>query len=370
MTQLPTTQLEPPGDRIELSIGQPDPALLPEPLFRSMNSDLLSLAYGAEVGDGRFRETLAIWLSQQYGVAVAPESLMVTNGSSNALDMICTRLTRPGDTVLVEDPTYFIARRQLADHGLTTVAVPMDEHGVDVSALEKLILTHKPAFFYTVPTFHNPTGRTLSAERRATVVDLGKRFSCPIVADEVYQLLHYGNRPPAPLACFDALAPVLSIGSFSKILAPGLRLGWMQSSGDLLTKMEESALLASGGGLAPFTSSLVRPLIENGSLDRHLAHLKQVYRQRLSALTEGLQQQLAGYVDFTAPSGGYFVWAKWRSEPDAKALLPKALEAGVGFLPGNRFSDSAEQARAMRLCFAFYDAEQLRDACRRLRRLV
>jgi DNA-binding transcriptional MocR family regulator len=172
MTQLAITQITPPDGRIRLSIGQPDPGLLPEQLFQQMSADALSLAYGAEMGDGRFRESLADWLSRQYTEPVKPESLMVTNGSSNALDMICARFTRPGDVVLVEDPTYFIARRQFADHGLAIIAAPMDNDGVDIHTLERLVKVHTPAFFYTVPTFHNPTGRTLTAERRAMLTTL------------------------------------------------------------------------------------------------------------------------------------------------------------------------------------------------------
>lgn len=369
MNPLPITQLTPPGDRIELGIGQPDPKLLPASLFESARVDQLNLAYGFEAGDGRFRQCLAAWLGRHYNVAVAPESLMITNGSSNALDMIGTRLGRTNKTVLVEDPTYFIARRQLADHGFTVTAVPMDDGGVDLAALERLIHTHRPAFFYTIPTFHNPTGVTQTAERRAALVRLGRETGCPIVADEVYQLLHFGDRPPPPLASYDAEATVFSIGSFSKILAPGLRLGWIQGSPATLRLLLDGALLASGGGLAPVTSSLVRPLIEEGRLDPFLEALRHTYRARLDALTEGLTQHLAGQLAFTAPEGGYFLWGRWTQEPDAARLLPRALEQGVGFLPGDRFSDSAEQARCARFCFAFYNEEHLAEAARRLGRV-
>jgi DNA-binding transcriptional MocR family regulator len=259
-----------------------------------MSADALSLAYGAEMGDGRFRESLADWLSRQYTEPVKPESLMVTNGSSNALDMICARFTRPGDVVLVEDPTYFIARRQFADHGLAIIAAPMDNDGVDIHTLERLVKVHTPAFFYTVPTFHNPTGRTLTAERRAMLTTMAKRLNCVIVADEVYHLLHYGSRPPAPLACLDTEAPVLSIGTFSKILAPGLRLGWIQTNEAMLNRIKQSALLAGGGGLAPFTSALVRPVIDSGRLDEHLGYLKTLYGRRLEVLADGLVRYLVG----------------------------------------------------------------------------
>ncbi|MEX2354133.1 MAG: PLP-dependent aminotransferase family protein, partial [Gammaproteobacteria bacterium] len=350
-------------------IGQPDPALLPAHLFQGMSADASSLAYGAEPGDSRFRESLAEWLGREYEIPVDAEALLVTNGSSNALDMICTRYTRPGDVVLVEDPTYFIARRQFTDHGLKTVAVPMDKDGVDIQSLEKLIKRHKPVFFYTVPTFHNPTGCTLSRERRSLLIALCKRMDCLIVADEVYQQLYYDVRPPLPLACLDAEAPVLSIGSFSKILAPGLRLGWLQGGRKLLQQIEKSALLASGGGLAPLTSALVRPLIDNGDLDKHLDYLKTTYSKRLAVLVENLRIKMGDRIDFIPPTGGFFVWVTWKDKTDTGALLPVAIKSGVDFLPGRQFSESPGQAHAMRLCFAFYDEHQLQQACTRLARL-
>jgi len=366
MTALPITQLTPPHDRIELSIGQPDPALLPASLFESNPVDPKNLAYGHEAGDGRFRDSLAAWLGRHYSVPVAPESLMITNGSSNALDMICTRLGQTNKTVLVEDPTYFIARRQLADHGFTVTAVPMDESGVDLAALERLIHTHRPAFFYTIPTFHNPTGITQSAERRAALVRLGRETGCPIVADEVYPLLHYNDRTPPPLASYDDDATVLSVGSFSKILAPGLRLGWIQGTPATLKHLLDGALLASGGGLAPVTSSLVRPLIDDGRLDIYLESLRETYRKRRNVLVDSLTQHLNDRLTFTVPEGGYFLWGRLKEPVESASCLPHALEHGVGFLPGDRFSDSPVQARCLRLCFAFYDESELFEAGRRL----
>lgn len=364
-----TAQLTPPADRIDLGIGQPDPALLPADLFEQSHIDAAVLAYGTEAGDERFRSALAHWLNQHQSQPASPDNLMVTTGSSNALDMICTRFSKPGDTVLVEDPTYFIARKQLADHGLTAVAVPMDDDGVDILELAARIEQHKPAFFYTVPTFHNPTGITQSAERRAQLVALARDTACPVVADDVYQYLFYAGPPPDPLASLDERAPVLSIGSFSKLLAPGLRLGWIQGQPEMLSRLIGSALLASGGGLAPVTSSLVRPLLEDGRFDQHLARLTTVYRKRLAALVRGLEEHLGDRLVWHAPEGGFFIWTHWRNGADTEALLPRAHKAGVGYQPGGKFSDSPDQASAMRLCFAFYDEAQLTEASLRLSQL-
>lgn len=364
-----TTQVTAPADRIDLGIGQPDLSLLPVNLFQHTSLEAPALAYGTEAGDERFRSVLADWLNQRQVQPARPDNLLVTNGSSNALDMICTRFSQPGDTVLVEDPTYFIARKQLADHGLTAIAAPMDENGVDMLELAALIDQHKPAFFYTIPTFHNPTGITQSAERRAQLVTLARDTGCLVVADEVYQYLYYDQAPPPPLASLDDRAPILSIGSFSKLLAPGLRLGWIQAQPDNLAPLIGSGLLASGGGLAPVTSSLVRPLLEDGHFERHLERLTHVYRHRLATLAQGLTDHLGGRLEWRVPEGGFFIWAHWQNGTDTEALLSRAHKAGVGFQPGRKFSASPEQASAMRLCFAFYDDAKLTEACVRLSRL-
>lgn len=370
MSALPITQLIAPTDRLDLGIGQPDPAFLPIALFEQLRADPMSLAYGAPAGDGRFRTALASWLTEHYPVSVAADNLLITNGSTNALDRICASFARPGDTVLVDDPTYFIARSLLADHELTLVPIPRDDDGPDPEALSALIDQHKPAFCYCIPTFHNPTGHTLSSERRRQLVAVARQSDCLLVADEVYQLLHFETPPPPPLASFDARAPVISIGSFSKILAPGLRLGWIQTNPDLLDKLTQSAVFNSGGGLNPFTSALVQPLLQDGRLNTHLLQLRQQLTCRCQALVTALHQEMGEAIRFTAPQGGYFIWAKLNRSIDSETLLPDAIAAGAGFLPGARFSAEAANHSALRLCFAYYPEEQLVEAVRRLASVI
>ncbi|WP_439133802.1 PLP-dependent aminotransferase family protein [Pseudomaricurvus sp.] len=365
-----TLQISKPQGMINLGVGQPDPDLLPTELFHSVSVGPLDLAYGQEAGDQRFREALSHWLTEDCGRGISPEQLLVTTGSSNALDMICSRLAQRGDTVLVEDPTYFIALNLFVESGLNVVAVPMDDEGLCPASLESAIQQHNPAFIYTIPTFHNPTGITQPNSRRQSLVALAKRYQCPLVADEVYQSLYFGQRPPPPLACFDDEAPVLSVGTFSKILAPGLRLGWIQGSGESLQPLLDSALLKSGGGLAPVTSSLVATLIEQGDFQTYLNNLKAVYQARKDCLYHGLRTHLGERWQVNNPDGGYFLWANCADASELpKDSLARAKSEGVGYLAGSQFSVDHHFAASMRLCFAWYPEAELIQACERLGRV-
>lgn len=366
MSRLATTQLTKPEGIIDLSIGQPDATLLPRSVFDASNIDSLSLAYGAPAGDGRFLEALGAWLSTLCGTPIKAESLLVTNGSSNAIDMICTRFAKAGDTVLVEEPTYFIALKQFADHGLNIVPVQMDEQGLEPEALTRAIEQHRPAFVYSIPSFHNPTGIDQPLPRRQLLVAIARQHQCLLVADEVYPLLDYDKEPRAPLASLDAEAPVLSIGTFSKILAPGLRLGWLQGQPNLLNPLVSSGLITSGGGLGPVTSALVRPLLTQGHLSQHLAELRHSLQRRRDSLVEALKRHCGNHLQFKLPHGGYFLWAHTHPDIDTRKLLPKARAAGVGYLPGEACYTHAKVNNALRLSFAFYDERELALAGERL----
>lgn len=365
----------PPG-RIDLAIGQPSPRLLP---FEAMaqaaahagaDPERLLLSYGTEQGDGRFREALARLLGPLYGRAVDPAELLVTNGASQALDLVCTLFSRTGDRILVEEPTYFLARKIFADHGLTPVALPMDEEGLVVEAVAEALRGAKPAFLYTIPTYHNPTSRCLSTERRRRLAELSRDRGLLVVADEVYHPLAYETPPPPPLASFCREAEILSIGSFSKILAPGLRLGWIQADPRRIRRFTACGLLDSGGGLNPYPSGIVRGALELGLVETHLALLKATYRPRLLALCTALRKALPPEVRFLQPEGGFFVWLEFPDGVDTEALLDPALERGLEFMPGPRFSNRNALRNCMRLSFAYFEIPDLEEGAARLGRLV
>jgi len=210
---------------INFGVGQPSADLLPVELMRTAADDFLRSANPVDLNYGD--ETLAAFLCGSYGTSVAAESLFVTAGNSQALDFVCALFTRPGDTVIVEEPSYFLAFKIFADHGLNIVSVPVDDEGMDIDRLEQELRRTRPKMLYTIPSYHNPGGQSMSAARRTRLAELSRGYDFLIAADEVYQLLWYKQAPPAALGTMAGQGNILSLGSFSKILAPGLRLGWM-----------------------------------------------------------------------------------------------------------------------------------------------
>ncbi len=377
MSTVQTTQLNIPAGMINFGVGQPDPALLPLTAIRQAvnhrleyNDPLPLLAYGVEQGNGHFRITLADFLSKHYQNPVQPNELFVTNGNSQGLDLTCTLFSQAGDTIFVEEPTYFLALSIFADHHLNVVGIPIDQEGLIIEALEEKLTQYQPTFLYTIPTFHNPSGVTLSATRREKLVQLSQKHNFLIVADEVYHLLSFATPPPPPLGSYIESETVLSLGSFSKILAPGLRLGWIQAGPTLLERLIHGGVLNSGGGLNPFTSSMVRSVLELGLQTEHLNHLKTVYQQRSTTLSTALRKYLPNLISFDEAEGGFFIWLRFPDDVDTQLLLPAAQQEQVGFQPGIKFSSCQESKNYARLSFTYYAEEQLTIGAQRLAAVV
>jgi len=374
-TPFPTIQNLVPPDVIDLGLGDPSLSLLPLDLIREAaqlrfsENDNSFLQYGAEQGDGHFRLALADFLSKGYGFDVSPESLFVTNGISNALDLICTLFTKAGDTIFVEEPSYFLALKIFADHHLNVVAVDTDENGLIIESLEEKIAEFRPKFLYLIPAFQNPTGHTLSQQRRERLVQLAQEHDFILTADEVYQLLSYTQKPPDSFAAYIDVENVLSLGSFSKILAPGLRLGWIQAHPKTIKRFVVSGLLDSGGGLNPFTSAIVRGIIESGRLENNINKLINTYRSRLNIMNSALQEQLPD-LEFFVPAGGYFFWLRLPEKADARELRKNAQFFKVDFRPGTLFSSRNGLKNQIRLCFVHYEGDEIKEGIIRLRQCL
>jgi len=373
----------PPPGHINFGIGQPSPDLLPVELVRTASADFLAnanpleLNYGEAQGDRRFRQSLAGLLANESGVPVNADSLMLTSGNSQALDLVCSQFTRPGDTVFVEEPCYFLAFSILRDRGLKLVGIPTDENGLDIDQLEQALKTVKPAMVYTIPSFHNPGGHCQSAARRQRLAELSEQHGFVIAADEVYQFLHYGGKPPV---AFGTLAEeqgtsgrtgtILSLGSFSKILAPGMRLGWIQTTPSLVKRLVANGVVNSGGSLNHFSSHVVRHAIDLGLQGTHLHTLRSTYGKRVEAMDAALKQYLDDRVSWTRPSGGYFFWLECKSDIDTTELRRRAAQFKTGFQAGPVFSVSGQFKNCLRLSFAHYSQSDIVEGVRRLAELM
>ena len=359
---------------LDLRLGQPSPSLLPlaeiEAAARARlgpGNDARILQYGAAQGYEAFREALADLLRDQTGVEVSAATLATTGGISSALGLVSQILARPGDTVVCGDPTYFLARGIFESGHLNVVGIPVDADGLDVDALaSRLEGGLRIAFVYVLPSFHNPCSVTLAPDRAQRLVELAQRHDFVIVADEPYVMLHFESPPPSMMSYDGGRGRVLSLGSFSKILGPGLRLGWVHAREDLVQRFVEHGVLRSGGGLNPLVSSIVHGTIDDGFLPTHIERLRQSLHRRATALSEALDAHLPD-ASFVRPRGGYFVWCKLPGGVDSAAILERARnEHAVGFCPGSRCAVDRDLADHVRLSFSFYDEAELPQAVQRL----
>lgn len=361
------------AETINLGLGQPSPSLLPLSLIHDAASrrlgpgaDPLVLQYGSIHGPQSFREGLAALMTERHRTPVRAEELLVTGGISSALAFVSQIFARPGQPVVCSDPTYFLARGIFETQGLPVVGIPTDADGLRVELLEeRLVGGLRPGFVYCMPSFHNPTGVDLAPARARRLVELAERYDFVVVADEPYVMLGFGDAPPPSMMSYDqGRGRVLSLGSFSKILGPGLRLGWVHAAEPLIERFSWHGSLRSGGGLNPVIASIVQGVIEDGSLGRHIDHLREVLGRRSRALSTALRAQLPGQ-PVAAPRGGYFVWLPLPEGVDANALLETAEAHHLRFTPGPRCAVERDLSGFVRLSFAFYDDAELVEGVRR-----
>ncbi len=374
---LPILQLVRRPGIIDLGWGHPDPALLPveavrrafEAALRRYGADVLNYGYAA--GAGPLREWLRDRIGRQEGRRPAPDEVVITGGISAGLDLLLTLSTSPGDVVLVESPTYHLAIRILRDHPLELLAVPADEQGLGVDALAETLgglkrTGRRPRALYTVPTFNNPTGASLGDERRRALVELAASERLLVIEDDAYRELAYGGPPPPSLWSLAPPGVVARLGSFSKPLAPGLRLGWLTAGSEIGARVADCGVLDSGGGVNHATAMAVAQLCQAGDFDEQVLRLRAAYGERRDALVAALRHQLPEGCAVSEPGGGFFVWVTLPPAMDSEALLPAAEAAGVSYVPGCRFYLDGDGRPSVRLSVSLYPPTDLEEGARRL----
>ncbi|MFF8399362.1 PLP-dependent aminotransferase family protein [Streptomyces sp. NPDC016172] len=324
-----------------------------------------ALQYSTTEGEPALRDALAARNTAR-GLPTDPDGLLVTTGSQQALSLLATALLEPGDTVLVENPCYLAALQAFGFAGARIVAVPGDEHGVDPEALEELVVRERPKLLYTVPAFQNPTGRTLPAGRRAAVAAVAARRGLWIVEDDPYGELRYdGERLPWIAAHPGAEDRTVLLGSFSKVMAPGLRLGWLRAPGEL---RRACAVAKQAADLhTPTVNQLAaaRYLADN-DLDAHVARVAGVYRERRDAMLSGLEGALPEGSVWNRPEGGMFLWVRLPEPYDTTALLPQVVRQNVAYVPGAPFYAGTPDRTTLRLCFVTQTPQEIEEGLRRL----
>lgn len=332
-----------------------------------------ALQYGATEGYQPLREQLGAFMAAK-GAVVAPDELIVTTGSQQALDLVGKTLINPGDKVIVEGPTFLATIQCFRLYGAQVIAAPIDEHGVKTDELEQLMAEHRPKFVYLIPTFGNPSGATLSLARRNKVLELAVRYQTPVVEDDPYGDLYFGAAPPPSLLALSAQVSgsrdwLVHCGSLSKVLSPGLRLGWMIAPPELLARATMCKQF-SDANTSTFAQATAAQYLKAGRMSATLAHVRQVYAGRAQAMGQALQRELGGAIEFTQPGGGLFFWARLTGTDgklrDAGEFARRAIEKGVAFVPGAPFYASNPDRSTLRLSFATADVAKIEEGVARL----
>ncbi|WP_448575516.1 aminotransferase-like domain-containing protein [Thermomicrobium sp.] len=366
------SSLPTPPDVIHFTGGAPPLECLPaeplgEALARAWRTEPTGLWYGETEGHRALREAIAARMAQR-GATVDPDTILITQGAQQAIDLVARALLEPGDRVLVEGPTYFGALQVFEPYRVRIEAIPLDEEGVVLDELAAaLARSPRPKLFYTVPTFQNPTGVTMTLERRRAVVELAAQHGVPIVEDDPYGDLWYETPPPPPLRAF--WDEVLSLGSFSKTLAPGLRVGWLVAPVHLMKLLidaKEAADIQSDRLL----QRAITAVITSPWYEEHLARARRIYAERCQLLAEALERELGERAAWSLPSGGFFLWITLRSVTESASLLPRCAAAGVTFVPGSEFYPDHRPSPSLRLGFTTLSREELLTGAERLGRVL
>ncbi len=356
------------ADRVSFTGGFPDPESLPaqriaEATARSMEKNgKWALQYGSAVGYAGLIDQLCTKLARDNGVVVERENVLITAGASQAIDLVCSAMLNPGDIILSEEPTWQGAVRLFAAHRATCIGVPMDNEGMRMDALANRLAECKaqgvqPKFIYTIPTFQNPTGVTMPLDRRLRLLALAKEYNVAILEDDAYFDLRFSGERIPMLVTLDDAGLVMYTGTFSKIMAAGMRLGWCVGPATLIEKM---AKLKADGGTSPFASHVAAEYAASGDLEQHVGDLIDIYRSRRDTMTAALQSEMPEGIEWSEPNGGFFLWLTLPAGYDSVDMQPEARAHGVDFLPGAGCYFDGSGRRNIRLSYSFADDDAIR----------
>ncbi len=370
------------GEAISLAGGIPDPATLPkEALLDALGETLASgddgaLTYGGGLGFEGLRKQLAERSTTELGLPATAEHFMLTNGSAGGIAIVCAALLDRGDIVVSESPTFSGTMRTFRGHGASIVTVPVDEDGCRTDALAAALAKleaegRRAKLVYTISNFHNPTGASLAIERRRELVRLAAEHGALLLDDDPYGEIHFDESRPPSLASLAGGRGVITVGTFSKTIATGLRVGWIEAEPELIERFTRVRFDMGG---SPLLHRMVAGFIESGGYAAHVARMRALYARKAEALQHGLREYAEPYVEFRSPRGGFFLWVRLRDGLSADAVQREALAEGVVFPVGRAFfPDHAERdddpgGDRIRLAWSTASVEDLAEAAARIAR--
>lgn len=366
-------------DIISFGGGLPDPKLFPVEKFKECVDVVLrehpeeALQYGTTEGVPALRSLIAE-RSKKQGIKCSPENVIVVASSQQALDLVAKVLINPGDIVFVEAPSYLGAIQAFGAFQAQMIPIPMDDEGMRTEILENRIKTLRssgkaPKFIYTVPTFQNPAGVTLSYQRRLQLLEISNKYNIPIVEDAPYHQLRYEGEPIPSIASLDNNGTVIYLETFSKILSPGLRLGWIVGPEDFIRKVI-LAKQATDLCTSPFTQFIALEFTKRGYIEPHVEVLNREYKKKRDGMLNALEEFFPDKVRWTKPQGGLFLWAELPKGVDTNEMLKEALSVKVAYVSGTGFFPNGGGENCMRLNFSFSSPEINREGIKRLSEIV
>jgi 2-aminoadipate transaminase len=359
---------------ISFAGGLPAPELFPVEAIARAHAEIFAeegapaMQYSTTEGWRLLREWVAHRVSLR-GIETNPDRVLITAGSQQGIDLVGKIFIDPGDTVIVENPTYLAALQTFNSYQAKFIAIDSDHDGMRVDQVEQALKRARAKFIYVVPEFHNPKGTTLSLERREHLIELSRRYEIPILEDDPYSELRYMGERPAPLAALDQDGLVIRLSTFSKTLSPGLRIGWVTSSNEIIQEMviaKQSADLHT----STIAQRAVARLLKTFDYDGHIATLCQVYGERCMTMRRAIEEYFPEETYWTRPEGGLFLWVELPKGVSTEEVLQFALAERVAFVPGTSFFANEPQSNFMRLNFSNQRPEMIEEGIKRIAKVL
>ncbi|MDG5820755.1 PLP-dependent aminotransferase family protein [Natronococcus sp. A-GB7] len=365
------------SDAVSLGYGFPYPSSLPSDDLVTVTEAVLADEgeHVLQYGGGSYTEQLTDFLverAQSSDIDCDPSNILLTNGGTRAIDVVCRAFLEPSDSLIVEGPTFMGAISVFRNHGVEIDSFDVDTDGLDVDAVAEELRTREregreiPKLLYTIPNFQNPTGVTLSLDRRNRLLELADEYDFVLIEDDAYGDLRYTEHELPTLKALDDTGRVVRIGTFSKTIAPGVRTGWIIANNEIVEALRK----LNAGGTNTFTRSLVAHYCTTGKLDEHIEELRDVYEERRDRILHALETHMPPAAEWTEPEGGFFVWVTLPIHIDTEEMLHDAAENGVTYLPGSMFFPTDEGSNSLRLSFSYVPLDELERGIAALGRTV